>query len=461
MTRKTVKLLKSVVERAKHQGSGDRTRLWDSEVKNFHLDVHSSGRKVFLVKYRNAQGVERRATIGASDVWTVEEARKEARRILALVDQGEDPQADKQAARARQASTLADFWPKYREHAVAGWKPSTAALNDWHWSKSLAPALGNKSLASLNVGDVDAWHRELVKRAPGNARVALRLLRAVLNHAVQLDALKANPAARVKALKERKRERFLDAAELAALWDAIADEERLGGLASVQRVALPADDTTTPRRKNGRPDKRHAPEMKGRGISPWAAGLFRLLILTGARLREVMACRWEWVNEGAQFLDLPDSKSGAKRVPLNDAALVVLAELRSKRTASNPFVIEGQVPGRPMNNAARPWARVLTRAAAILNERRLAAGLDTIAHPFDGLRIHDLRHSWASTGAMLGLPLLTLGKALGHAQARTTERYAHLNQDPALIASNRVGAAIVDAVNRPAAVVENIAKAKA
>ena len=162
-----------------------------------------------------------------------------------------------------------------------------------------------------------------------------------------------------------------------------------------------------------------------------------MLMLTGARLREVMLARWDWVNWDARCLELPDSKTGAKRVPLSSHALDELRRLLAVRTAGHEYIIEGRVAGRPLNNPQDPWQRVRTRA------------------DLRGVRIHDLRHSFASMGVELGMGLPIIGKALGHSSVDTTQRYAHLDADPVLAAAERIGGEIL-ACSRvvPAEVVE-------
>ena len=197
-----------------------------------------------------------------------------------------------------------------------------------------------------------------------------------------------NPAARLTRFKERSRERFLTSDELARLGDAL--------------VAATID--------------------------PFAIAAIRLLILTGARLREILHARWEHVDFERGIIFLPDSKTGKKPVFLNAAALAILADM--PRLDGSPHVFPGKKDGVPRDGLDRPWSAV-----------RKAAGLD-------GLRIHDLRHSFASIGAGASLGLPVIGKLLGHTQAATTARYAHLANDPVRQAVETIGATISAAMNR-------------
>jgi integrase len=142
-------------------------------------------------------------------------------------------------------------------------------------------------------------------------------------------------------------------------------------------------------------------------------GAFRLLLLTGCRLGEIQTLRWSYVS--ARYLELPDSKTGARRIPLPPAAQVVLASL--PRFDGNPFVICGAVDGQHITDLQRPWRRI-----------RAAAGLQDV-------RIHDLRHTYASNAVANGMPIQMVGKLLGHTQIQTTMRYAHLADDPVLRAA--------------------------
>jgi integrase len=148
------------------------------------------------------------------------------------------------------------------------------------------------------------------------------------------------------------------------------------------------------------------------------AAAIRLLVFTGARLNEVLTARWDWLDIPAGELRLPDSKTGAKVIHLNPPALAVLAAL--PRAAGNPFLIVGGKAGRHLVNLEKPWRRV--RKAALLND----------------VRLHDLRHSFASVGAAGGLSLPLIGGLLGHSQPATTARYAHLAADPLKAASAAV-----------------------
>jgi integrase len=194
---------------------------------------------------------------------------------------------------------------------------------------------------------------------------------------------------RLARFKESARERFLTSDELGRLGDALRTAETL---------------------------------------DPAAVAAIRLLILTGARLREILHAKWDYVDFERETIFLPDSKTGKKPIYLNAAALAVLADL--PRLEDNPHVFPGRKDGLPRESLDRPWSIV-----------RKAAGLD-------GLRIHDLRHSFASIGAGASLGLPIIGKLLGHTQAVTTQRYAHVDADPMRRAAETIGATIAAAMSR-------------
>jgi integrase len=218
-----------------------------------------------------------------------------------------------------------------------------------------------------------------------------------------------NPVKGLKKYREQGRERFLTVDELGRLGVALAEGETVG---------LPFEvDNTKPKAK-------HAPKADKRRVKldPYAVAALRLLLLTGARLREILHAKWEQVDVGRGVIFLADSKTGKKPIYLSAAAQAVLAAL--PRLEANPYVIAGARDGAPRSDLKKPWAAV-ARAANL-----------------KGLRIHDLRHSFASfgAGASLGLPII--GKLLGHSQAATTHRYAHLAADPMRRAVETIGATI-------------------
>jgi integrase len=200
-----------------------------------------------------------------------------------------------------------------------------------------------------------------------------------------------NPAKNIDRFREEQRERYLSREEVARLW-ALLNSPAGRALASESSIVA-----------------------------------IKLLVLTGRRLSEVLNLKWAWVDLQAGILRLPDTKTGALTVSLNQPALNVLRELR-EQAGTGEYVIPGQRSGRPLVNLQKPWRRV-----------RHAAQLDDV-------RLHDLRHTFASIGAGLGMSLPMIGRLLGHSQAQTTARYAHLAQDPVRDAADAIGSELMSAI---------------
>ncbi len=216
-----------------------------------------------------------------------------------------------------------------------------------------------------------------------------------------------NPTRGIRKFRENRRERFLSTDELELLGAAIREAETVG---------IPWELDVT------KPTAKHSPTNHRRTkIAPQAAAAPRLLIFTGARLREILHLRWEEIDWDRSLLFLPDSKTGQKTIVLNAPALAVLSALPHV----GKYVIAGEKAGteheKPRADLQRPWAMISARAG------------------FSGVRIHDLRHTHASIGASAGLGLAIIGKLLGHAHPSTTNRYAHLDNDPLRRASERIG----------------------
>jgi integrase len=235
-----------------------------------------------------------------------------------------------------------------------------------------------------------------------------------------------NPARKIEKFKESRRERFLTAEELERLGRAIREAETVG---------IPWRIETT------KPTIKHLAKPKHRftQINEFAAAALRLLLFTGCRLREILNLRWENVDMERGLLFLPDSKTGRKTVVLNGPALSVLCQL----SRIGPYVITGADPEKPRPDLHRAWQTVIKRADLL------------------GVRLHDLRHTYASFGAGGGFGLPILGRLLGHTQPATTARYAHLDNDPLRHASEaiaqRIDAALQGNANAPLTPLRRIA----
>jgi integrase len=384
------KITKRSVDALNPAGDGAETVLWDSELKGFGVRVQRGSAKSYVLHYRVGSGRGaplRKLTIGRhGSPWTPDTARREAKSLLGMIEDGFDPAADKMLR--REAPTIVELAERFlAEHAHAKRKSSTAAEYKRLLDKIILPALSKRKVADVTRADVTKLHH-VNRKAPYQANRVLAVLSKMFNLAERwgLRPDGSNPCRHVEKFTERKRERMLSPAELARLGDALA----------------------------------------GYGGSPYAVAAVKLLVFTGARLGEVLGLRWEWIDFERGEARLPDSKTGAKTLHLPPPALAVLTGL--PRLSDNPYVVVGAKPGASMVNLEKPW-RVIRRAAGL-----------------GDVRLHDLRHAFASVAASSGMGLPIIGKMLGHSDPATTARYAHLASDPVKAAAAAVAGKVAAAM---------------
>lgn len=429
------KITKRSVESVEPGGSD--LFLWDRELPGFGCKITPKGRRTYILQY-SKDGRDRRVTIGRHGIdLTAEQARKEALRLRGEVASGKDP-AQERAREQIAGATVADLAERYMtEYATPHKKPSGIAQDRRNIDNHVVPLFGQTLLSEIDKNDVARVMREvtagktakdektklrgrrIVEGGPivANRIAALLSKMFALAEDWKLRAPGTNPCRGVRRYAERKVERFLSAEEMARLGAALAAAER-GELILDERV-MPARPI---KRKRGGQPKAGLP----RSENPAAIAAVRLLLLTGCRMGEILNLRWEHVDIERRLLLLPDSKTGAKAVYLSEAAVQVLRAIKKK--SGNPYVLPGRQAGRPLLTIRKPWQNLCT--AAKLND----------------LRIHDLRHSFASVGAAGGLSLPMIGALLGHSQPTTTARYAHLAASPVREAADAVGAAIATAI---------------
>ena len=385
------KLTKRTVDALKPRPDRDVV-VFDSEVSGFGVRVKSSGRKSYLIQYRNAGGRSRRLTIAGHGRMTADEARDEAKQLLAAAARGQDPAEDRR--RALRAPTVAQLAALYlKRHAQPGKK--TAIADESMLRRYIVPAFGARKVEAITRGDVARLHHDLAA-TPYAANRVLALISVMFNLAESwgLRAPASNPCRHLKRYPERKRERFLSAEEVQRLGEALVEAQ---------------------------------------GVEhPSALAAIRLLLLTGARKSEILTLKWEHVDLQRYALRLPDSKTGATVIALGAAAAALLASL--DRCEDNPYVCWGATAGGHFVGLHHVWKRIRRRAE------------------LPGVRLHDLRHSFASFGAGAGLGLPILGALLGHKHPVTTARYAHLANDPQRAAADRITSEIIAALDgRPLA----------
>jgi integrase len=385
------KLTKRVIDSAEPKDTD--YFIWDEEIPGFGLRVMRTGKKSYVIQYR-AGGRTRRYSFSQHGVMTADEARKQARELLVSVQKGENP--SEEARTQRLAPTMSALCERFMdEHVQHRCKPSTQGEYRRAVELFIKPEIGSHKVQDVTRADIARLHYKH-RDTPYQANRTLGVLSKLFNLAEvwNLRPDGSNPCRHVRKYREEKRERFLSPDELNRLSMALNDAERDGS----------------------------------EGVYFIAA--IRLLILTGCRLGEIQTLKWSYYVQPG-YLALPDSKTGAKKVYLGEAAMDVLTTI--PRLPGNPYVICGAVEGQHLQDLQKPWRRL-----------RLRAGLPD-------LRIHDLRHSFASAAVGMGESLPMIGKLLGHSQVQTTARYAHLADDPLRASSERVSALLAARMKGPPA----------
>tara|TARA_R110002072_G_scaffold70478_11_gene170115 strand:+ start:188 stop:1363 length:1176 start_codon:yes stop_codon:yes gene_type:complete len=356
--------------------NGRDYRVWDTHTTNLNVRVSAKGVKTYYFCYRNSDGKQQWPRIGRASALTVDQARKIAREIQSAVDQGRDPLEDRNVTSS--APTMQELWRDYlAEHARPKKKASSAAADERLWHLHLSHRFNATKVEDVSVASVRKMHSDM-RSTPGAANRALALLSMMMSFAVQNEWRVDNPCKKVQRYPERKMERYLSDLEIAALWKAL--------------------------------DRDH---------DKCATTMIKVLLLTGARRGEVMKMRWsdlDLASPTPTWTLAAGEQKGERAVtrdfvrPLDPMVAAMLNEWkRNLQVASLQWVFPSdRKQGSHRTCFKYAWHRI-----------RSSVGIEDV-------RIHDLRHSYASIAVNAGASLEAIGATLGHKDIRTTLRYAHL-----------------------------------
>ena len=364
------------------------TVFWDSELSGFGVRAYPTGSKFYVVQTRANGKAGKRVTVGRHGVITADEARRRAALIISRIKAGETPVPEPMSAMEENGSTVEELAREWLErHVDSRCKPKTKAISRLMVERHLIPALGKDPALSVDRARVAELHHSM-RATPVMANQVVNALSRIWKLAEDNGRLPEgrNPCRTIVKYRKRKRERFLSEEEFRRLGRALDEAENR------------------------------------KGVSAHAIAAIRLLLLTGCRKSEILTLKWKEVDLEVRELNLSDSKTGSRSVPLSLEAVEVLAGI--PRVDGSQYVIPGQISGQPMSNLWGPWKIICKRAG------------------ISGMRIHDCRHSFASRALALGESLPAIGKLLGHSQVETTARYAHLAQESVREAAARVSDSI-------------------
>jgi integrase len=378
------KLTKKFIDSLKEENLIDSV-VWDTEISGFGLKITLKGKKVFLLKYRNSLGKQCKPSIGDYGSITPEQARDIARQWKARIAEGGDPLEDKRLKKKQMS--LNEFYDGYLKRSKAYKKASSVGTDDTNYKNHLRNGLGKKLVSSISKEDVSKWYAELSDK-PGAAGKTLSFLSALMNDAEKegVRDQNSNPCKFIKKYKTNKIERYLSPSEL-------------------QRLMATLDDIE-----------------KNKSMHPVIVPAIKIALLTGARKSEFLGLKWDWIDFEKSIILLPDSKTGSRPLYLSESAKQILQNVPKQK--NNPYIFWGLKPKDHYHNLKKPFAKILKLAS------------------IENFRIHDLRHTHASYAVNSGQAMPIIAKLLGHSSTKTTERYAHVDFDPALQAAEAVSQAM-------------------
>ena len=378
---------------------GGEVLLWDTETKGFGVRIRPSGVKTYVFQYRmhgGRSGLLQKYTIGKHGSLTPDQAREIAENLSRQVKAGINPSNER--TKDRQSMTVSELCDLYMKEGCSTKKDSTIATDHGRVERHIRPLLGRYKVKDVTRADVQKFMfdiatgktacnvktklrgRAIVDGGKGTAARTVGFLGGIFSFAVERSICETNPVRGVKRYKDRKMERFLSEQEVARLAATLTKFE------------------------------------KQESISFLCSKVIQLLLLTGCRKGEILSLKWKYIDFERSLLRLPDSKTGEKVVPLGASAIKLFNDV--PRVAY--WVFPASSGDAYMIGLPRFWASI--RKEADLND----------------VRLHDLRHSFASFGASAGDSLLVIGKLLGHKDSKTTSRYAHLSDDPLKSAADRI-----------------------
>lgn len=380
--------------------------IWDSELRGFGVRYRQEGR-FFMLKY-SINGRQRFYTIGEwNGDLTPEKARGEAEKLRGKIRDGVDPMTQK--ASDRKIPVVKNAFPEFLSEIAAKRSKRTHAEYKRAYEKFILKQIGNYRIDAIARPDIAKLHHSS-SDTPYQANRILALLSSFFSwcekNGYRADGI--NPCRHVEKFKESSRERFLSENEIYRLGQALKEFEEENKYVREH------------------PHKKKKGAKQEDRITSYITAAIRLLLLTGARCNEILTLKWADVDFERRLIRLQESKTGQKTIYLSAPALQMLAEM--PRIQGNPYVICGKKEGSHLVNIKDPWGQI--RQKAQLND----------------VRIHDLRHNYASTAVVSGHHLKVIGSLLGHADTKTTERYAHLANDPLQTANEAISNRILNAM---------------
>jgi len=346
-------------------------KLWDAELKGFGLIVLPSGRRTYCVEYRNVNRIKKRLKIGVHGQITAEEARALAKKGLSQVVHGEDPAEQKK--KISNLATMEDLAHNYIERHGYKKRPRSLQGDIGLLKNVILPALGRLKVPHVTRRDIESLHK-ILQRTPYKANHTLALLSKMFSLAEAWEWREDNPVRGIPRYQEEKRDRWLNQDELNRLWKVL---------------------------------EHHSDRM--------TAYVFKFLILTGARKGEALGATWDQFDLEKGVWTKPSHLTKQKKrehLPISEQAIEVLQIVKKRTPKGSVHVFPGRIEGEPLKEIKTFWRTALKEAK------------------LENVRIHDLRHTHASHLVSSGLSLSIVGKLLGHTQASTTQRYAHLADEP-------------------------------